>query len=222
MSLDPVFLSRLRSSPASWETAGTKWTVPIAPTRGASCGVSFVRTGAVHAGDPQRPDRAWCSATGHPVRGVWAGPVAGRLRKEDGHEPLGVIVLITLGAAAIGAVVVLYHLVPIEIAAGEARAYFLTLNAPPGTVTTEANPAYKGAAAALQPTAPPAQRAAADWPSYNKTLTSERFSDLSQINTNADDCVGRASRIAAPRLRRSADRARAPQLVGTRPSLAPA
>ena len=25
--------------------------------------------------------------------------------------------------------------------------------------------------------------AAADWPSYNKTLTSERFSDLSQINT---------------------------------------
>src|SRR5262250_2547820 len=28
-----------------------------------------------------------------------------------------------------------------------------------------------------------ASAAAVDWPSYNKTLTSERFSDLSQINT---------------------------------------
>ena len=50
-----------------------------------------------------------------------------------------------------------------------------------GAVATETNPNYKGAAAPA-PAAPPSP-AAADWPSYNKTLTSERFSDLSQINT---------------------------------------
>src|SRR5262249_36090144 len=50
-------------------------------------------------------------------------------------------------------------------------------------LTTETNAAYKGAAppAAAAGTAPAA--AAGDWPSYNKTLTSERFSSLSQINT---------------------------------------
>jgi len=55
------------------------------------------------------------------------------------------------------------------------RSELLSLNAPPGTLTTEANAAYKGAAV-------PAP-AAGDWPSYNKTLTTERFSALSQIDT---------------------------------------
>jgi glucose dehydrogenase len=59
----------------------------------------------------------------------------------------------------------------------------LSLNAPPGTLTTEASAAYKApsAPAAAASTAPAAT--ARDWPSYNRTLTSERVSDLSQINT---------------------------------------
>src|SRR5215467_6998334 len=64
-------------------------------------------------------------------------------------------------------------------------------SAPPGTLETEV--AQTGAAAQ-----PPASTASSspqaapggtevDWPSYNKTLTSDRFSQLSQINrTNAD------------------------------------
>ena len=69
----------------------------------------------------------------------------------------------------------------IEVGLGELRGAILSLFAPAGAVATETNPNYKGAAAPA-PAAPPSP-AAADWPSYNKTLTSERFSDLSQINT---------------------------------------
>jgi glucose dehydrogenase len=60
------------------------------------------------------------------------------------------------------------------------------LVAPPGTTTTESNAAYKGAGAvAPSPLAEAASAAAnaGDWPSYNRTLTSERYSPLSQINT---------------------------------------
>jgi alcohol dehydrogenase (cytochrome c) len=69
----------------------------------------------------------------------------------------------------------------VEARVGELRGAILSLFAPAGAVATETNPNYKGAAAPA-PAAPPSP-AAADWPSYNKTLTSERFSDLSQINT---------------------------------------
>jgi alcohol dehydrogenase (cytochrome c) len=69
----------------------------------------------------------------------------------------------------------------IEVGAGELRSAILSLFAPAGAVATETNPNYKGATAPA-PATPPSP-AAADWPSYNKTLTSERFSDLSQINT---------------------------------------
>src|SRR5215813_12407690 len=62
-------------------------------------------------------------------------------------------------------------------------------SAPPGTLETEVSQT----AAAAQPSAASASPQAApggtegDWPSYNKTLTSNRFSPLSQINrTNAD------------------------------------
>ena len=71
-----------------------------------------------------------------------------------------------------------------SIAAALTRNYFLTLDAPAGTTSIETNPAYKAAAAAAP--APPgeaASAAAGDWPSYNRTLSSERFSPLSQINT---------------------------------------
>ena len=66
------------------------------------------------------------------------------------------------------------------------RNYLRTLDAPEGTTTTESNPAYKEPAAA--PPSPAANvqapgASAGDWPSYNRTITSERFSPLSQINT---------------------------------------
>src|SRR5262245_33800513 len=69
----------------------------------------------------------------------------------------------------------------VEVGVGDVRGEIMSLFAPQGAVATEANPNYKGAAAPT-PAAPPSP-AAADWPNYNKTLTSERFSDLSQINT---------------------------------------
>jgi len=69
----------------------------------------------------------------------------------------------------------------LESRVGELRGAVLSLFAPPGAVATETNPNYKGSAAPAP--AAPAPATSADWPSYNKTLTSERFSDLSQINT---------------------------------------
>ena len=64
-------------------------------------------------------------------------------------------------------------------------------SAPAGTLETEVAPT--GAAAQPSASTAPATPQAApggteeDWPSYNKTLTSNRFSHLSQINrTNAD------------------------------------
>jgi putative pyrroloquinoline-quinone binding quinoprotein len=69
----------------------------------------------------------------------------------------------------------------VEVSLGDLRGEVLSLFAPRGALATETNPNYRGAAAPA-PAVPPSP-AAADWPSYNKTLTSERFSDLSQINT---------------------------------------
>src|SRR5271157_4790553 len=93
-----------------------------------------------------------------------------------------VSVLGTLGAGVVGGITSsLADETGIEVGVGDLRGEILSLFAPPGAVATESNPNYKSAAAP----APAASRApaVADWPSYNKTLTSERFSDLSQINT---------------------------------------
>ena len=73
-----------------------------------------------------------------------------------------------------------------SIMAALTRNYFLTLSAPAGTTTTESNPTYKEPATASPSPAANVQApgaVAGDWPSYNRTLTSERFSPLSQINT---------------------------------------
>src|ERR1700722_15900594 len=92
--------------------------------------------------------------------------------------------LIAIGAAAAGA---LYYAFPVQMAkyAGLTRNYFISWSAPPGTTTTELNAAYKGvvAAAPSVPAEVPLPSAAGDWPSYNRTLISERYSPLSQINT---------------------------------------
>jgi alcohol dehydrogenase (cytochrome c) len=96
-----------------------------------------------------------------------------------------IIALVAVVAAAVGAGVALYlaHPARIELAAGATRGQILALNAPPGALTTEQNAAYKSASAPTPAAATTPAGAAGDWPSYNKTLTSERFSDLSQINT---------------------------------------
>jgi alcohol dehydrogenase (cytochrome c) len=93
------------------------------------------------------------------------------------------IILFGLNAGVVGGGVTssLADEAEVEVGLGELRSAILSLLAPAGAVATETNPNYKGAAAPA-PAAPPSP-AAADWPSYNKTLTSERFSDLSQINT---------------------------------------
>jgi alcohol dehydrogenase (cytochrome c) len=69
--------------------------------------------------------------------------------------------------------------------AGLTRNYFMTLGAPAGTLSTEANAAYQAPAAAAP--SPPAEasppNAVADWPSYNRTVSSQRYSQLSEINT---------------------------------------
>src|SRR5580692_13023607 len=91
--------------------------------------------------------------------------------------------LVAIIAAAVGGGVTssLADEAGIEVGIGDLRGEILSLFAPLGEIATETNPNYKGAAAPAP--AAPSSPAATDWPSYNKTLTSERFSDLSQINT---------------------------------------
>jgi len=97
-----------------------------------------------------------------------------------------ILALVVIVAAAAGAGAALYFAGPtrVEVAGAAMRGEILALNAPPGTLTTETNLAYKAApSSASAASAARGAPAAGDWPSYNKTLTSERFSDLSQINT---------------------------------------
>ena len=90
-------------------------------------------------------------------------------------------------AGAVAGAIVYTHFIQTELLGGRVLNYFKSLNAPAGTLTTELNPDFKATpvapAAAAASAGAPALGAAADWPSYNKTLTSERFSELSQINT---------------------------------------
>ena len=79
--------------------------------------------------------------------------------------------------AAIGGALYLAYPVQVSTLAGLTRNYLISWSAPPGTITTELNSAYKGIGAVGS--SPPAESAsptatAGDWPSYNRTLTSER------------------------------------------------
>ena len=95
---------------------------------------------------------------------------------------IAAVALGVTGAAVVGGITSsLADEAAIEAGIGELRGEILSLFAPRGAIATETNPNYKSAAAPAP--AAPRSPAAADWPSYNKTLTSERFSDLSQINT---------------------------------------
>jgi alcohol dehydrogenase (cytochrome c) len=100
--------------------------------------------------------------------------------------------LIIAGAVVvIGAVVglALYYAFPVQMTTygGMGLNFLKTLSTPAGTLTIETNPAYKAPVAALpSPSLADAtwpNVAAGDWPSYNRTPTSQRYSPLNQINT---------------------------------------
>jgi glucose dehydrogenase len=94
-------------------------------------------------------------------------------------------VLVVLGAIT-GVGLVLAFPGPTSFAGGMAINFFKTLGAPAGTLSTESNPPYKAAETTTPSLATVAASGAAvadDWPSYNRTLSSDRYSPLSQINT---------------------------------------
>src|SRR5262249_6833442 len=100
--------------------------------------------------------------------------------------------LVAIGATGAAAAGALYYAYPVQVSmmAALTRNFLISLNAPAGTVSTESNVAYKGPeAVATTGTAeePSAEAPAGDWPSYNKTLASERYSPLSDINTKNVD-----------------------------------
>jgi alcohol dehydrogenase (cytochrome c) len=99
--------------------------------------------------------------------------------------------IVILGSLFVAGVViagVLYVTFPVQMTTygGMGLNYFKSLNEPAGTVSMETNPAYKAPVAAAS--APPADAAwpnaaVGDWPSYNRTPSSQRYSPLTQINT---------------------------------------
>src|SRR5262245_52435566 len=96
-------------------------------------------------------------------------------------------ILIVIGAlAVIGAAIggALYLALPVQMSTigGLMRNYVLSIGAPPGTATTELNAAYQ-APPSPSPDAPVSNASTGDWPSYNRTVTSDRFSPLREINT---------------------------------------
>jgi alcohol dehydrogenase (cytochrome c) len=97
---------------------------------------------------------------------------------------------IIIGALIAAGVVVggvLYVTFPVQMTTygGMGLNYLKTLSVPAGAVTTETNPAYVAtvAAASAPPVADPVwpNAAAGDWPSYNRTPSSQRYSPLTQI-----------------------------------------
>ena len=95
-------------------------------------------------------------------------------------------ILIIAGAlgvtgAAVGGGLYLAYPVQVTTLAGMAHNYLLSWSAPPGTTTTELNAAYKAQTAVPLPAAASSPNTTSgDWPSYNRTLTSERYSQLAR------------------------------------------
>jgi alcohol dehydrogenase (cytochrome c) len=110
-----------------------------------------------------------------PAGDSWSTPMRPWLRGIFGA-------IVVIGIAVAGLLYVYWdQFVPI---AAMAINYVRYWSAPPGTIATEANPAWKEAAAAPAAAAASAAPGAVegDWPSYNRTLTSDRFAALDQIN----------------------------------------
>jgi alcohol dehydrogenase (cytochrome c) len=132
--------------------------------------------------------RAKCAAG----QAIAVGRSSGASRKEAGwvRKRYFVIGIAAVIAASLAAMVpaakrAIYSSHPVQAAlfAGLARNYVWSWTAPSGATTTEVNPNYHGAAAAASPSRASQANLAGDWPSYNRTLTSERYSPLDQINT---------------------------------------
>ncbi len=124
---------------------------------------------------------------------------------------IAIIAAVSLAMLTPAAKRVVYRSFPYQSAlfAGLARNYIWSWSAPAGATRLEVNPAYHAvshAASAPLPAAPPAKNpgyyaeasASASfsaapanptdsWPSYNRTLTSERFADLGEINSRNVD-----------------------------------
>jgi len=103
---------------------------------------------------------------------------AGKKRTMKVWPLIGAVVLLGIGTGG-----GLYLAYPVQMGtiAGLCRSYLLSLNAPAGVVTTDSNPAYR---APLSMVAVSAQSSGGDedWPSYNRTLSSDRYSPLNQID----------------------------------------
>ena len=95
---------------------------------------------------------------------------------------LGAVALIVAGAAA-GYPMYRAYRVQVALFVALTRSYVGSWEAPAGTTTTERNPAYKTAAFRTPaPLTVASNPAGNEWPSYNRTLTSERYSPLAEIN----------------------------------------
>jgi alcohol dehydrogenase (cytochrome c) len=95
--------------------------------------------------------------------------------------------LIVVGAVTGGA---LYYAFPVQISIMGAltRNFLITWSAPSGTATLETNANYRGPSSVAPSASTEAAAATAgDWPSYNRTITSDRYTQLSQINTKNVD-----------------------------------
>ena len=100
------------------------------------------------------------------------------------------VILAALFVAGLVIAGILYVAFPVAMTIDGAMGlnYLKSIGSPPGTVSTEANPVYK----APEPAAPATatvdaawpNAAAGEWPSYNRTPSSQRFSPLKQITTN--------------------------------------
>jgi alcohol dehydrogenase (cytochrome c) len=99
------------------------------------------------------------------------------------------IIIGALFVAGVALAGILYLAFPIAMTTygGMGLNYLKTLSTPAGTVSTEANPAYVAPAAAVSsvPMVDAAwpNAAVGDWPSYNRTPSSQRYSPLNQITT---------------------------------------
>ena len=105
----------------------------------------------------------------------------------SGEKPLIHMLVYPELSLAAGAVAgrLLFRAYPVQMSlfAGLTRNYIRSWGAPPGATNTEVNPAYKTVAAAPALSAAAVVNAASDdWPTYNRTLTSERYSPLADIN----------------------------------------
>lgn len=98
---------------------------------------------------------------------------------------IAALAALALGAAGATAGRILYRAYPVQMSlfAALTRNSIRSWGAPPGATTTELNLAYRTEAAApVLSTVTTSNAIADDWPSYNRTLTSERYSPLAQIN----------------------------------------